>query len=119
MKASYRFRQAFLFLLPALSLGVPDLPAQERAEALAGGLRARLQGIVDAFHGGGSFAGVSAAVSLPDGSVLTVVAGEADTARHVPMTPEARMLQGSVGKTYVAAVAMHLPTPKGSASATS
>jgi D-alanyl-D-alanine carboxypeptidase len=70
--------------------------------------RARLQAVVDAFHAGGSFPGVSAAVSLPDGRVLTVVAGEADTVRHVPMTPEARMLQGSVGKTYFAALAMRL-----------
>ena len=43
-----------------------------------------------------------------DGRVITVVAGEADTTRHTPMTPAARMLQGSVGKTYFAALAMRL-----------
>ncbi len=70
--------------------------------------QARFQVIVDAFHSGGTFPGVSAAVSLPDGSVVTVTAGEADTVRHMPMTPAARMLQGSVGKTYFAALAMQL-----------
>jgi D-alanyl-D-alanine carboxypeptidase len=71
-------------------------------------LQARLQAVVNAFHGGGSFPGVSAAVSLPDGSVIAVTAGEADTIRHLTMTPQARMLQGSVGKTYFAALAMQL-----------
>jgi D-alanyl-D-alanine carboxypeptidase len=47
-------------------------------------------------------------VSFPDGTVLAVTAGEADTVRHTPMTPEGRMLQGSVGKTYFAALAMQL-----------
>ena len=70
--------------------------------------KARLQEVVDAFHAGGTFPGVSAAVSLPGGRVLTAVGGRADTVRHVPMTPEARMLQGSVGKTYFAALAMRL-----------
>ncbi len=70
--------------------------------------RERLQGIVDAFHSGGRFPGVSAAVSMPDGTVFTFTAGEADTVRHVAMTAPARMLQGSVGKTYFAALAMQL-----------
>jgi D-alanyl-D-alanine carboxypeptidase len=77
-------------------------PGQEQ------GLAARLQSVLDAFHQGGSFPGASAAVSLPDGSVIAVTTGEADTVRHFPMTPEARMLQGSVGKTYFAALAMRL-----------
>jgi len=71
-------------------------------------LEARLQEILDGFHQGGSFPGASAAVSLPDGSVIPITVGEADTVRHVPLTPAARMLQGSVGKTYFAALAMQL-----------
>jgi D-alanyl-D-alanine carboxypeptidase len=70
--------------------------------------KARLQAIVNAFHSAGSFPGVSAAVSMPGGSVVTLTAGEADTVRHIPMTPEGRILQGSVGKTYFAALAMQL-----------
>lgn len=71
-------------------------------------LQARLQEILEAFHQGGSFPGANAAVSLPDGTLVTLTAGEADTVRHLPMTPESRMLQGSVGKTYFAALAMQL-----------
>ena len=52
-------------------------------------LRERLQGVLNAFHRGGTFPGVSAAVSLPDGSVLAVTAGESDTVRHVPIDQEA------------------------------
>ncbi len=113
---------ALLLLLPAalpaqqLARVAPEgrPPVQDLSPVAAGrdaarqdpDLAARLQAVVDAFHAGGSFPGVSAAVSLPDGRVLAVVAGEADTVRHLPMTPAARMLQGSVGKTYFAALAM-------------
>jgi D-alanyl-D-alanine carboxypeptidase len=71
-------------------------------------LPGRLQAVLDAFHAGGSFAGASAAVSLPGGRVIALTAGEADTVRNTPLTPEAKMLQGSVGKTYFAALAMTL-----------
>ena len=68
----------------------------------------RLQTVIDSFYAGGSFPGVSASVSMPDGSLLNVVAGEADTVRHIPMASSSRMLQGSVGKTYFAALALQL-----------
>jgi D-alanyl-D-alanine carboxypeptidase len=79
-----------------------------REPAHAQDIATRLQTVVDAFHAGGSFPGVSAAVSLPDGSVIALVAGQADTTRGIPMDPKGRMLQGSVGKTYFAALAMRL-----------
>jgi D-alanyl-D-alanine carboxypeptidase len=71
-------------------------------------LEARLQAILASFHESGTFPGVSAAVSLPHGSVITLTAGEADRVRHTAMDPSHRMLQGSVGKTYFAALAMQL-----------
>ncbi len=71
-------------------------------------LEGRLQSILEAFHAGGSFAGASAAVSLPGGKVIPLTVGEADTLRNVPLTANAKMLQGSVGKTYFAALAMTL-----------
>jgi D-alanyl-D-alanine carboxypeptidase len=40
--------------------------------------------------------------------VISLTVGEADTVRHIPMNPDARMFQGSVGKTYFAALAMRL-----------
>ena len=45
---------------------------------------------------------------LQDGTVLALAAGRSDTTAGRAMLPTDRMLQGSVGKTYVAAVAMQL-----------
>ncbi|MFC1661646.1 serine hydrolase domain-containing protein [Gemmatimonadota bacterium] len=108
MRGPQRRSVSFSLLLSILVFGLLALSAQERAGIVGGTLEESLQAIVDEFHAGGSFPGASAAVSLPDGSVLTLVAGEADTVRHLPMSSDARMLQGSVGKTYVAAAAMRL-----------
>ena len=54
------------------------------------------------------FPGATAAVTLPDGSTLAFAVGYSDSTGHVAMQPQDRMLQGSVGKTYYAAVAMQL-----------
>ena len=99
-------RSAPVSLLFCLSLLSPTACAQEKGPDPV--LSGHLQSVVDAFHAGGDFPGVSAAVSLPDGSVVAVVAGEADTVKHLPMSPDHRLLQGSVGKTYFAALAMRL-----------
>jgi D-alanyl-D-alanine carboxypeptidase len=84
---------------PAVAVGARDSTPD---------LQARLQAVLDAYAAQGSFPGASAAVSLPDGRMITVVVGEADTTRHTPMTAEARMLAGSVGPTYFSALAMRL-----------
>jgi D-alanyl-D-alanine carboxypeptidase len=47
-------------------------------------------------------------VALPDGSTIAVATGMADTAKKEAMTTRHLLLQGSVGKTYVSAVAMQL-----------
>jgi D-alanyl-D-alanine carboxypeptidase len=52
--------------------------------------------------------GITAGIVLADGTTIGLAAGMADTARSVLMTKESRLLQGSVGKTYVSAVAMQL-----------
>ena len=71
-------------------------------------LRARLQGTLDSLHAAGRFPGATAGIALPDGEVIALAVGQADTARDIPMKPDVRMLAGSVGKTYVAAVALQL-----------
>lgn len=71
-------------------------------------LRAALQAHVDSFRLGSRVPGLSVAVALPDGRVIAVASGMSDTARGVTMTPALRLPQGSVGKTYYAAVAMQL-----------
>jgi D-alanyl-D-alanine carboxypeptidase len=71
-------------------------------------VRIALQRALDSLRGAGRFPGATLGVALANGRMLSLATGESDTSRHVPMRPSDRMLQGSVGKTYVAAVAMQL-----------
>ena len=84
----------------------PAASAQYTSQQLA--TRARLQSVLDSIHDAGRFPGVTAGVVLGDGTAFGLASGHADTAAKIRMTPDARLLQGSVGKTYVAAVALQL-----------
>ena len=74
----------------------------------AGSPRDRVQRALNELTEAAAVPGASAAVVMPDGEAIAVAAGWADRERQVPMTPETLLLQGSVGKTYVAAVALQL-----------
>src|SRR5262249_8473537 len=67
-------------------------------------LRKRL----DAFQNRGGFPGAVAAYYRTDGSVVVVAIGMADRDRKTPMPRAARMLAGSVGKTFFASLALQL-----------
>ncbi len=54
------------------------------------------------------FPGATLGIALPDGRTIALATGMAYTARREAMRPDHRLLQGSVGKTYVAAVALQL-----------
>ncbi len=71
-------------------------------------VEARLQARLEFLREQSGVPGVSAGVVLADGSVYGVVAGLADTAEMQRMEQATLLLQGSVGKTYVAAVALQL-----------
>ena len=71
-----------------------------------GTLPARLQVQLDSLVDNTRVPGATLGVALPDGTHFGVAAGFADTVLAQPMGRDARMLQGSVGKTYFAAVAM-------------
>jgi D-alanyl-D-alanine carboxypeptidase len=71
-------------------------------------LRQKLQAKLDALHAAGHFPGATVGVALPDGATLSLAVGLTGTARRTPMRPGDRMLAGSVGKTFVAAVALQL-----------
>ncbi len=73
-----------------------------------GGITAVLRATVDSLAQASNAPGVSVGVVLADGSVLEANAGMADTTLRVPMAQGTLLLQGSVGKTYVAAVAIQL-----------
>lgn len=80
--------------------------ANDLTQAMA--LRDVLQDSLEAMHARGTAPGLSAAVALPDGRVITVTSGLADSTGRVPLTPTHRLLAGSTGKTFFAALALQL-----------
>lgn len=87
-------------LLAAVATTATVAPAQS--------LDVRLQARLDSLHRAGRFIGASAGVALPDGRVIALAAGMSDTAARTPLRPTDRMLAGSVGKTFFAALALRL-----------
>lgn len=71
-------------------------------------LRQQLQEKLDALHAAGKFPGATAGFALADGTSFGLATGFSDMTSKTPMRPADLMLQGSVGKTYVAAVALQL-----------
>jgi len=94
-------------LLILIACAVVAAPAPAAAQGLES-LRERLQAKLDSLVEHSLVPGATVGVALPDGTSFGVAAGMSDTARAVAMTPESRMLQGSVGKTYFGAVALQL-----------
>jgi D-alanyl-D-alanine carboxypeptidase len=90
---------------PAASPSRDAAPAYTSAHRA---LRSRLQATLDSIHAAGRFPGITAGVVLGDGTSFGLASGFADTALRIRMTPNDRLLQGSVGKTYVSAVALQL-----------
>ncbi len=93
-----------MLLLLLLLTALPPVSAQDVPPAL----RERLQARVDSFQAAGDFPGVSVGIRLPDGNSFGVVAGVSDRSTGREMQPGDRMLVGSTGKTFVAAVALQL-----------
>jgi D-alanyl-D-alanine carboxypeptidase len=88
-----------------LAAGLFVLP---NAHATAQSLQARLQATLDSLHAAGRFPGATVGVASVDGRAFGLAVGWSDTVRKEPMRVTHRMLQGSVGKTYFAAVALQL-----------
>jgi D-alanyl-D-alanine carboxypeptidase len=97
--------------MPPYSPPMPD-PGRVSAAALAPepalDLRLVLQGRIDSLVRASKFPGVVLGVALPDGSSYTIAGGYADTTKKEQMRPDARLLLGSVGKTFFSAVALQL-----------
>ena len=79
-----------------------QLPAAPRADC------SRFQPYLDSVHAGGRFAGATLGVAFADGSSCALATGWNDTTLKTRMRPADLLLSGSVGKTYVAAVALQL-----------
>ena len=97
-----------VLLVGGCALRAPQAAPPAATSARHAALRDRLQATLDSLHAAGRFPGATAGIALPDGEVIALAVGSADTARDIPMRPDVRMLAGSVGKTYVAAVAVQL-----------
>lgn len=105
-----RFQIVFAYLIFAFLLSNSYALAQsaaKTAEKIAP-LQQKLQQQLDAWHAAGKFPGATLGVALADGTSFGLAVGVSDRERKTPMKPSDLMLQGSVGKTYVAAVALQL-----------
>lgn len=73
-------------------------------DALRSKLSKRLKEVFDKAN----FPGGSVALILPDGNEMTLVVGKASKEDDVAMDPSNRLMSGSIGKTYFAAMAVDL-----------
>ena len=80
----------------------PQAAAPARADC------SRFQPYLDSVHAAGRFAGATLGVAFADGSSCAIATGWNDTTARTRMQPGDLLLSGSVGKTYVAAVALQL-----------
>jgi D-alanyl-D-alanine carboxypeptidase len=97
------------YLAVASTVAPQRLQAQRSATTTnANVLRQRLQEQLNAWHASARFPGATIGVALPDGSSFGLAVGYSDLTTKRLMTPDDLLLQGSVGKTYVSAVALQL-----------
>ena len=94
---------AFLLAFSAATKAQTIAP-KERVAAL----REKLQAKLDELHRGGKFPGATLGVALADGRSFGLATGVSDRETKTPMKPSDLMLQGSVGKTYAAVLALQL-----------
>ncbi|WP_370400381.1 serine hydrolase domain-containing protein [Sulfitobacter sp. JB4-11] len=71
-------------------------------------LSSEVQKVLDGYRIAHGFPGATVAYVLPDGTVETLATGLADAEARHPMTPQTRMLAGSIGKTFVGAMSLSL-----------
>jgi len=76
--------------------------------APAPSVETRLQATLDSLRTADGFPGATAAVVTPDGALHAAATGWADREESTRMTPETRMLGGSTGKSFAAAVVLAL-----------
>ncbi len=80
----------------------------ERVQQSVSEIEPRLQSMLEARWQEHGFPGACIAFVLPSGDVGAVAVGHSDAAQDTPLTTSSRMFSGSIGKTYVAAVALQL-----------
>ncbi|HQU92880.1 MAG TPA: serine hydrolase domain-containing protein [Pyrinomonadaceae bacterium] len=71
-------------------------------------LKKEIQAKLDEWHKGGKFPGATLGVVLANGESFGLAVGYSDRDAKTPMKPTDRMLAGSTGKTFAAALALQL-----------
>lgn len=105
-RSPIRPNAAWLLVLciPILGSGTVAPATAQDPHDLASRLTATLEEFRDIY----GFPGATAAISLPDGAVVTAAVGMADVESGRAMTAETPMLAASIGKTFVAATLLEL-----------
>src|SRR5262245_40099391 len=98
---------AVLSLIASTTLGQPTSKTVI-PDAILDRVRTRLEG----WRAAADFPGVTAAFVLPDGRSGSVSIGLADVENKIVLKPTDRLLAGSTGKTFVAAIALQLVADK-------
>ena len=98
-------------LILALALAATCLAAPVTAQD-GPDLSTRLAATLGEFRDRYAFPGATAAIALPDGTVMTAATGLADLENGRAMTPETPMLAASIGKTFVAATVLALESER-------
>ena len=78
------------------------------APVAADATKTRLHDLLSGFAETSSIPGATAAIAMPDGTLVTAAVGLADREAGVPMTPDTPMLAASIGKTFVAMTVLTL-----------
>ena len=97
----------FLTTTPSLSAQARQTPEPQR-DWHSQEVGRMVQVTLDSLRRAEEFTGATAALVLPDGRLIELSSGLADREASRPMRPRDRMLAGSTGKSFVAAVALSL-----------
>lgn len=120
MKQVKTFLLAALLIISAASVGIPryQVAARLTDHAFAGVNHAEdkelarisqaVQAKLSELHSVAEFPGATVGFVLPDGRHGSVAVGVSDLVKKTPLAPSDRMLAGSIGKTYVAALVLQL-----------
>jgi D-alanyl-D-alanine carboxypeptidase len=100
-------RRSFLCSAAIASATLAARTAPSRA-ATAAPLTGRFQEVLESLRAQFKLPGITAAYVLADGSSAMAAAGHDDVQTKTFLTPQSRMMSGSVGKTFVAAAALKL-----------
>ncbi len=97
-----RCMAVWLIVFSGISSGDPTLPGDSEFEEMVAEFGEVLEDLRE-IHG---FPGATAAFMLRDGRIGSASAGLSDLESEIPMEADDRMFSGSVGKTFVAALAL-------------